>query len=331
MGIDFLTVFIAVLSLIVLAVPGFILAKAKMLPEKTDEALSSIVLYVAQPVLIFMSFQKHYKPEIAINILIVAGLTVLIHAVMLVIIYLCIRNKSQSAKINTARYACLFSNCGYMGLPFLQTVFKDSPFASEIIIYTAIVIAIFNFFNWTIGVYMLGHNKKDVSVKKILLNPTIISIFVGLIFFFTVKVPLVDLFENGSSARLAVAKIMDSFDVIGNLVTPLALTVIGIRLAHVKPKNLFLDKWAYLVCLFKLIIMSVVSILIVAYMPVDTLLKYVMFFLLSMPSATSTTMFSLKFGGDADSGAVFVLLSTVLSILTIPLMFLLMNGVFVPM
>ena len=68
--------------------------------------------------------------------------------------------------------------------------------------------------------------------------------------------------------------------------------------------------------------------LIVAFLPIDNVIKYSLFFLLSMPSANNTVLFAVNFGGDSESGSVFVLLSTILSIATIPLMFLVMNGVF---
>lgn len=327
MQIDFITVLIAVVALMVLAVPGFILTKLKMLPENTGSALSTIVLYGCQPVLVFMSFQEYYKAEIALNMLYVAILSLVIHVVMFGIIALVIRNKSKSAKITTAKYACLFSNCGYMGLPFLDVVFNGSK---EIIIYAAIVIAIFNILNWTLGIYMLTGDKKEISLKKTLLNPTILGIVLGAIYFFAVGTPIVDLIASNTVADSFVEKVMASVDVIGDLVTPLALTVIGIRLANVKLKALFVDKWAYIVAFMKLVVMSILTILVVAFLPFNPIVKYVMFFLLSMPSATSTTMFAIKFKGDGDSASVFVLLTTILSIVTIPLMYLLMNEI-VPM
>lgn len=324
MQIDFITVLIAVVALMALAVPGFILTKLKMLPENTGSALSTIVLYGCQPVLVFMSFQEYYKAEIALNMLYVAILSLVIHVVMFGIIALVIRNKSKSAKITTAKYACLFSNCGYMGLPFLDVVFNGSK---EIIIYAAIVIAIFNILNWTLGIYMLTGDKKEISLKKTLLNPTILGIVLGAIYFFAVGTPIVDLIASNTVADSFVEKLMASVDVIGDLVTPLALTVIGIRLANVKLKALFVDKWAYIVAFMKLVVMSILTILVVAFLPFNPIVKYVMFFLLSMPSATSTTMFAIKFKGDGDSASVFVLLTTILSILTIPLMYLLMNEI----
>ncbi len=327
MQIDFVIVLTAVIALMVLAVPGFILTKLKMLPESTGAALSTIVLYGCQPVLVFMSFQENFRVDIALNMLYVAVLSLAIHIIMFGIIALLLRNKSRSAKITTARYACLFSNCGYMGLPFLNVVFQGS---GEIIIYAAIVIAIFNILNWTLGIFMLTGDKKEISFKKILLNPTILGIVIGALYFFIIGTPIVDLLASGTIADNLVEKVMSSVGIIGDLVTPLALTVIGIRLANVKIKDLFVDKWAYIVAVMKLIVMSVLTILVVAFLPFNPIVKYVMFFLLSMPSATSTTMFAIKFGGDGDSASVFVLLTTILSILTIPLMYLAMSAL-VPM
>lgn len=326
MQIDFLSVLIAVVALTVLALPGFVLSKAKVLPEKAGEALSALVLYGCQPVLIFMSFQVNYRSDIAVNILIVAALTVVIHFIMIGVIYLCIRDKNNESKIKLVRYASLFSNCGYMGLPFLQTVFGGDN--GEIIIYAAVVIAVFNLINWTIGVYMLTGDKKAVSVKKVLLNPTIISIALGALYFFAVRTPVVELAAEGTKMRFVLEKITGSLDVIGDMVTPLAMTVIGIRLSNISFRRLFFDKRAYVVCLFKLVIMSVATMLVVAFLPIATIVKYVMFFLLSMPSATSTALFAVKFGSDGDAASVYVLLTMVVSVLTIPLMYLLFSGVF---
>jgi predicted permease len=68
--------------------------------------------------------------------------------------------------------------------------------------------------------------------------------------------------------------------------------------------------------------------LLVAFLPISPIIKYTVFFLMSMPSATSTTLFAVKFKGDAENGAVMVLLSSILCVATIPLMFLIFSGLF---
>ena len=324
MQINFLDVLIAVAVLIVLAVPGFILKKTKILSEHAGEAISALVLYGCQPVHVFMSFQEHYNPDIAINMLIVLGLATLLHGIMLGVVHLVIRGKNDQAKKRVARFACVFSNCGYMGIPFLQSIF---PGVGEVIIYASVVIAVHNVLNWTVGVYMITGNKKDMSAKKILLNPTIIATVLGAILFITVRKPLSSLATEGTSLAVFLNKFMGSLGMLGNMITPLAMTVIGIRFANVNLKKIFLDKWAYVVCVIKLIVMAVITMLVVAWLPISDVVKYVLFFVLAMPSATSTTLLTVRFGGDGDSASIYVVLTTILSVLTIPLMYLMFNAI----
>ena len=326
MQIDFLSVLIVVVSLVILAVPGFLLVKGKLLNESSAGAISTIVLYGCQPLLVFMSFQETYTASIAINILFVALLATAVHFAMFGLVALLFPNKNDDRKVRIVKYASCFSNCGFMGIPFLQMLFADTPYAGEIIIYAAVVISIFNILNWTVGVYMITKDKTKVSLKKVLLNPTIIAVVIGALFFFIIKQPIAQLAEKGTVLENALSKIMGSLDQVGNMVTPLSMFVIGMRLANVKIKQLFLDKWAYVVCVMKLAVMSCISVLLVVFLPVSVVVKYVIFFLFSMPSATSSALFAVKFGGDSESASIFVLLSTILCIVTIPLTYLIFSG-----
>ena len=58
MKVDFLTVLIAVVSLIIIAIPGFVVVKTKLIDGKTSAAFSALVLYVCAPAQVFMGFQK---------------------------------------------------------------------------------------------------------------------------------------------------------------------------------------------------------------------------------------------------------------------------------
>lgn len=326
MKIDFLTVLIAVVSLVILAVPGFILSKTKMISNKIESGLSTIVLYGAQPVMVFMGFQNSvFDKKIGVNMLIVAGIAVLIHVLMAVITSLLVRNKKMEEKNRVIRYASTFANCGFMGFPFLQIVFAGSLYLGEVMIYAAVVVAIFNVLNWTLGVYLITGDKKNVSIKKIITNPTIIAVIIGFVLFLTVKVPFASLPIEGTKLHTVVSKLMGSLQVIGDMVTPLSMTVIGMKLSNANLKELFLDGYGYLVCFFKLILMSVLVMLIVCFLPVSDLVKYVVVFLFSMPCATSTALFTTLYGGDGKSATAYVLLTCIVSIITIPIMFLLFS------
>lgn len=326
MNLSFVDVLITVVFLLILMVPGFILVKCKMLNESVQGGFSTMVLYVCQPALMLMAFQKKpYSPDLALDMLIVAGLALLIHAIMIAFMVLVFRNKSKSAKINCLRFASVFGNCGYMGLPFLQSLFGDS--AAEVLIFGGVVIVIFNILTWSVGVFMMTGDKKQINIKNMLLNPTVISLLIAVIMFFTIQKPLVDLFDPNTFGDKVFTGLTKSINFLADMVTPLAMTVLGMRIAKVNVKKLFTDKWAYVNVFNKLILMGLITILIVAWLPVSTVVKYTLFFLLSMPSANNTVLFAVNFGGDSESASVFVLLSTVLSIATIPLMFLLMSGI----
>ena len=327
---NFIDVLITVVFLLILMVPGFILVKCNMLSDSVQSGFSTMVLYVCQPALMLMAFQKKpYSPDLAVNMLIVAGLALLIHGVMIAFMMLAFRNKQKSAKINCLRFASVFGNCGYMGLPFLQSLFSfNTSYLAEVLIYGGVVIVIFNILTWSVGVFMMTGDKKQINIKNMLVNPTVISLLIAVLMFFTIQKPLVDLFTPDTFGDKVFTGLSKSINFLAEMVTPLAMTVLGMRIARVNVKQLFTDKWAYVNVVNKLFIMGIITILVVAWLPVSTVVKYTLFFLLSMPSANNTVLFAVNFGGDAESGSIFVLLSTILSIVTIPLMFLIMNGVF---
>ena len=165
MKVDFLTVLITVLSLIVLAVPGFILKKCKLLPENATKVLTSVLLFIAQPFLTFMSFQKtQYKDSILVNMLIMAGLALAVHLIMIVLVIVVFGKRGRTdEKVRVVRFASVFGNCGFLGFPFLQSMF---PGKGEILIYGAVIVAIFNLLSWTVGIYLITGDKKYVSLKE---------------------------------------------------------------------------------------------------------------------------------------------------------------------
>lgn len=326
--ISFFDVFITVAFLLLLAVPGFIFAKTKMFPKTASETLSVIVLYGCQPILIITSFQGcSFNPDIAINMLIVAGIALVAHLIMFVIVKFAFIKWKTDDKVKLVKYLSVFSNCGFMGLPFLQSLFTDASLQAELVIYCAVVLAVFNILNWTFGVYILTEDRKEISLKKVLLNPVIISVVFSLILFFTMQKPFVELATEGTAVHKILSKLMSSLNFLSNMVTPLSMFVIGIRLANIDVKQLLTDKWAYIAAGVKLIVMSFIVMFLVAYLPIDSTIKYTIFFLLSMPSATSGAMMAVQFKKDSDFASIGVVLSTICSIITLPLLYLFMNSV----
>lgn len=326
--VSFFDVFITVLFLLLLTIPGFIFAKLKTFPKTASEALSMIVLYGCQPVLIITSFQGcPFNSDIGVNMLVVAALATVAHLIMFAVVKLAFIKWQNQDKVRIVKYLGVFSNCGFMGLPFLQSLFTGSGVQAELIIYCAVVLAVFNILNWTFGVYILTGDKKQITAKKVLLNPVIIAVAISLVLLLTIQKPLIEVATVGSVGYKIIDKLMNSLNFLSNMTTPLSMIVIGIRLANINIKQLFTDKWAYIATGVKLIAMSFITMFLVAFLPVASTIKYTIFFLLAMPSAASGAMMAVSFGKDGDFASVIVVLSTICSIATLPLTYLFMNTV----
>ena len=317
-------IFLSVLSLLILVVPCFILAKSGTIGEGAEKALSAVVLYVCQPTMLFMSFQKTaFSTEIIVNMLVVFGLALAVHGVMIAIVVLAFRG--TDARKRCLRFSSVFSNCGYMGIPFLQMLYGGSAIIGEITVYAGVVIGAFNLLAWTVGVYLMTGDKREMSVKKAVLNPNIIALTLGVLLFVTIKRPFTELAADGSELDAATEKLVKSLIFFSDMVTPLSMSVIGIKLSKISVKKLFASGSAYVAAAMKLIVMSVVTTLVVAFLPVSESVKNVLFFTLSMPTATMTVLLSVRYDSDAESATANVLLSTALSVATVPLMYMLFS------
>lgn len=333
MQLDFFDVFITVATLLLMLIPGFILAKFKILKENATDCFTKMVLFGCQPALMVTMFQNSvFRSELLVNMLISMGLSVCIHLLMVGFVLLVFRNKKDddavNAKIRCMRAGSVFGNIGYMGIPFIKMLFADSPMLGEILIYVAVGIVVFNILNWSFGIFLVTGDKKYVSFKKAFINPTGISIVIGLLIFLICQRPIVTLAVEGSALDRILTAIMEATTVVADMITPLAMTIIGIRFANMKIKNLFTEKWVYFASLNKLVVLPILCSLVIWLIPVDPAIKASLFFAFAMPSATSTVMFAVNFGGDADTAASIVVQTVLFSIITIPLMFLLLTGVF---
>ena len=100
-----------------------------------------------------------------------------------------------------------------------------------------------------------------MKITRALFNPTSVALFISLPLFLLLKRPLAELFEAGTYAQAFTDKLLFSFDLLGNTVTPLAMIVLGIRLSEMKLKEMFASAPVYLAAAFKLILMPLLVIL----------------------------------------------------------------------
>ncbi len=300
----------AVALLLIIAVPGYILMKKRMIGEQCIPGFSKVLLFVCQPCLAVFSFSMlEFSTEVLINLGIFALLIILIHAVMLGGAYLVLRKKAKEPIYRIITIGTTFGNCAFFGIPIIEALMPEV--ASELIVYTTVYAVVMNVLGWTVGSAIISQNTKYISVKQIFLNPAMIGAVVAVLIYvlridFSVEVD--NMIEY--TARMA---------------TPLSMIVMGMRLATMDLKRVFADLRIYATIAIKHVVMPLIAFCVVLiFKDVDADLRRTLFVTCACPAASIVLNFSEIIGEGQDSAANLVLVSTILSIATLPLLMLLM-------
>ena len=204
---DFLDSFLAVAQkvglLFILIALGFVCQKIRMLTEEANKCMADIVMYFVTPCVIINAFSAtvYTKAEllgILKNIAVVALVAVLLHLFMILSVYLIFRLKDEN-KMRVMRFAAVFSNAGFIALPLAQALI-DTPECHEGALYAAVFLAVFNVALWTWGLVNMSGEQRNMNWKKILFNPGIIGVAVGLLIF-TSPFISISVIRQGSSSR----------------------------------------------------------------------------------------------------------------------------------
>ena len=299
----------AVGVLLLIAVPGFILKKKKMVGEDCMPALSKILLYVCQPCLSIYTFKNAtFSTEMLGNIGIFALLALIVQILMLGIAYLLFKRKMQNPLYRIMTIACSLGNCAFFGIPILEALFPAE--APGLLIYTSVYAIIMNIIGWTLGAAIISQNLKYVSARKVFLNPAMFSLLIA-IPFFVFEIPLPETLDSMVS-------------LIGRMATPISMLIMGMRLATMSFKQMFTTKQIYISLALKQFLMPLLALLMVAFLPLDGGLKAVLYIICCCPVASVVLNFSEILGEGQREAAAAVLLSTILSIVTLPIMTLLL-------
>lgn len=312
MSVDTLALFRRALILIAMMAPGFVLRKLDLMDGKTAKGVSNLILYAAQPAMLLVLFIRPYDPSVARTGGWVLLFSFIAHALFF-LMSLKIFDRAPERRRRVFRFASVFGNAGYMGIPIVTAALGD-----EAGIYVSVYIVTFNIFAWSLGCLIYSGDRAYMSLKKILINPATIPIFFGLLFFF---LPI-----DGYVPAAAV----DALNMLKSVVAPLSMTVIGIRLAEADLKAGLRDKYLALSVAMRLLVMpaavwALMRLAGLAGIFSDRAAAAVVLICAATPPAAATGMFAEKFGGDTAAASTVVAVGTVLSVATIPLVSLLLK------
>ncbi len=308
---NFLATFINVVTIVVLAVPGFVLRKCKLFPEKAASILAVLLLYVSQPFLMMSSiFNKPFDAAMLPNFAWVLGFAVALQLAVYFVSLLCFSRDKNEAARRAAVASSYLGNVGFMGIPVMEMLF---PGNDDMILYTVVYNIAFNAMTWTLGVYAITGEKKRINPLKIILNPPTIAVIIALPFFFcNVAIP---------------EQVMTPISYLGDMTLPLSMIILGVRLADMHPLRLVNDVRVYVVAALKLIVSPLLSLgimlLVDLVFPLDRFVIIALFIIGAMPTASSALNFAEMFGGDRETAAASTLMNTLLCIVTIPILMLL--------
>ena len=318
MGELFLTSLESVALLIVMAVPGFIVAKLKMINKaEAVKFLSVTLLYILQPFVTVNSFlNTEFTMDILWNMLAIFLFTAVTEIAILYIgkaILIPFKKLDVDSKSIIA-YGGAFGNLSYMCIPFLQLL---APGRHELILYASCSCVIFNLLGWTLGNYVITGDKKFISLKKAVLNPPTLSFIIALPLFIF----------NINFQRFNLTGIANVFSLFANAVGPLSMTLLGIKLAEMSLKEMFLDPRAYISSAIKLILYPILGLIVMllmsTFMDIEPI-RLNLVALSAMPIANNTMMFVTMANKDTGLAAKEVMISTILSCVTIPICIMLM-------
>lgn len=306
----FLIALVAVAVLLLQAVPGFAFAKLRIVGEDATKTLSKILMYFCQPCLAVYTFTScEFSADTLADIGLFALAAVVINAVMLGAGALVLRRKFRDTGYRIITLAIAFSNSAFFGIPIIEAIMGEA--AQSLIIYTTVYTTVMNIIGWAIGIAIITGDAKNISPRKMFINPAVLGV--------AVAAPLFILSINGTTVP-ALAPFFDAITVIGKMTTPLSMLIMGMRLAHTPPRTVFASPRVYAAVAVKGLVMPALAFALVYFLPVPAEVKQTFYIITACPTASVVLNFSELVGAGEREAASSVLLSTIFSILTLPVM-----------
>ncbi len=309
MAPDILTLFHAVLSILIPVLIGYIAIKAHIIKEETSSALSTIVLKVCNPFLLLTSVLGiEYSRENVRSGLLVLLLSFIVHIMGAAIAFFAtFRLKDQKAR-RVCEIGMVFANCGFFGFPLLKAVYGDIG-----LFWGGFYCIVFNIFIWSYGVFVLSRANPDFKIRltKIFINGGTVPCVIGLLFYF-LQIPVYP-------------PVLESLKTIGSVCTPLSMLFIGTMIARLPLKKLVTTPLTYYTAFVKLVVLPICAGVLLKLLGFPPEFATFGALMASLPTAAATAMFAETYDIHPTFASQNVGVDTVMTLLTVPLVMQLVN------
>lgn len=297
----------------VLVIIGLITSRLKIITPASKDFLAKIIFNITLPAMVFTNFTKiDVTQKLLANSILFLFLSVFVLLLMLLIGWLTsMILKLGQGSSGIFRIHSMLGNIMYLGFPVISSLFGN-----EGLLYASIFALVSNILMWTVGVMTISSEKEGSLIKSLrhVLNPNSIAVVVGFVLFLSsVKLPRI---------------LLDPLSGLGSSNTYLSMLYIGSVIYFASIRKMARNFSIYMLSINKLIIVPLIIlgifILLNSFLPVkiDNLVISVLVMQAAMPCMVNVVLLVNYLGEDDSLATANVFLSTILCIITLPLILL---------
>ncbi len=270
----------------------------KIMDSAANKRMSGMLLKIISPAMLFMAYQIEYESERLRGLLIIMVLSIasFVWTIFLVNLLLPLKKREDEA---VEQMAAIYANCGFIGIPLINGIL-----GMEGVFYLTAYITTLNLIIWSHGQAIMRGTMEAKMAMKNFIQPATVAIGLGIVFFlFRIRLPEI---------------LASPLKMVGDMNTPLAMLVAGCSLAEGNLLAALKKARAYYISFIKLILIPGVSILFLSLVPVPQIYRMTIVIAIACPTAATCSMFALQYNKNSNYASELFIITTVLSLVTIP-------------
>jgi len=293
------------IPLYLMAIIGFTARKFHVFSKDSNQVITQLMLYITLPALILFSLQTTFSIELLIDFIWLVIMSIFVLSVSVFIAANLRKKAALPAKQKSVfESLIIFGNQGFIGFAVIYILMAEQG-----IIYLTIFNICYLILIWTYGIYLFTKHDRSINWRVLFFNPGIVATLVG-VCMLLLPFSWPDM-------------ILKTFEEVGKMTIPLSMILIGSFLAEIEMKDLLLYRkniYIWIAAILKLMILPL-TLLVFIFLPVPRSLIIVAMLTAAMPSATTTSVYAQKFDADASFASFGVMLTTILCIISLPIVY----------
>lgn len=314
---------------------GFILRKKEIINGSGKSFLTFLVLKISLPAMALVAFMNDFDSLRFKENILVFIVSLLLYIIFIAVCQLCLFKQDKN-KRKVVAILMVVGQLTFFALPILKTIYDAKVLISVNMMTLAFRIILYIYCYLTISKLKWSKTEMKKTLKNVFLNPVMIAMAIGMIIWFTQNISFLQVSINNSHYSIfridqTLPSVYTVFKTASDLNTPLAMLIIGCILGEANISYAFKDKMAWLISLFKTLIIPLLALGIVILLQSIKIIHFNQYDLavivlgFGAPLSAVVSTYCSKYDNEAELGSRVCFLSTIMCLLTYPLLFVVMN------